>query len=71
MGQSPPFLSGKYADRRGHRVAVIQGSDEIAQRTCQLKDLRTGESTTISLAESTGPLLDAIARILAGSKPAD
>ncbi len=35
----------KYADRRGHRVAVIAGSREFESGTCQLKDLKSGEST--------------------------
>jgi histidyl-tRNA synthetase len=36
----------KYADRRGHRLAVIAGPDERASSTVQVKNLATGESET-------------------------
>jgi len=41
----------KYADRRGFALAVIVGGDEWAAGTCQVKDLTTGTSTTVPLAE--------------------
>ena len=41
----------KYADRRGFALAVIVGGDEWAAGTCQIKDLATGASTTVPLAE--------------------
>lgn len=59
----------KYADRRGFRVAVIQGSDEIAQQTCQVKDLRSGATEQIDISQSLEPLRGSIERILAGSTP--
>ncbi|MDR1962550.1 MAG: hypothetical protein LBQ50_02090 [Planctomycetaceae bacterium] len=34
----------KYADKRGYRVAVIIGEDEFQRDTCQIKDLKTGQS---------------------------
>ncbi|MDR1486171.1 MAG: histidine--tRNA ligase [Planctomycetaceae bacterium] len=34
----------KYADKRGFRIAVIIGEDEFQKGTCQIKDLRTGNS---------------------------
>ncbi|MEE3220955.1 MAG: histidine--tRNA ligase, partial [Planctomycetota bacterium] len=34
----------KYADRHGHRIAVIAGSREFESGTCQLKNLATGNS---------------------------
>jgi histidyl-tRNA synthetase len=39
----------KYADRRGHRLAVIVGGREWEAGTCQLKDLASGESTELPL----------------------
>ena len=48
----------KYADRRGFRVALVAGEDELARRTCQVKDLRTGDSQEASLdlkAEARAP----------------
>jgi histidyl-tRNA synthetase len=39
----------KYADRRGFRLAVIAGENEFAAGTCQIKDLRTAQSTTVPL----------------------
>ena len=35
----------KYADRRGHRLALIAGPDERAGGTVQIKSLATGEAT--------------------------
>lgn len=40
----------KYADRRGFKLAVIAGEDELAAGNCQLKNLSSGESTTVPLA---------------------
>jgi histidyl-tRNA synthetase len=37
----------RYADRRGHRLAVIVGPAETEAGTVQLKDLRSGESAEI------------------------
>ena len=47
----------QYANRRGHRLAVIAGPDELASQECQLKDLTSGESQTV-------PLIDAAATAL-------
>jgi histidyl-tRNA synthetase len=41
----------KYADRRGFRWAVIAGETEWSAGTCQIKDLATGQSATIPLAD--------------------
>lgn len=38
----------KYADRRGCRVAVIRGEDERAAATVTVKDLASGDQTTVS-----------------------
>lgn len=40
----------KYADRRGFKVAIIAGEDELAAGNCQIKNLTSGESTTVPLA---------------------
>lgn len=39
----------KYADRRGFRAAIILGDRELAAQECQLKNLQSKESATISL----------------------
>jgi histidyl-tRNA synthetase len=39
----------KYADRRGHRLALIAGEDELAAGQCQVKDLASGESRQVPL----------------------
>ena len=39
----------RYADRRGHRLAVIVGEDEWAASSCQLKDLATKTSEELAL----------------------
>jgi histidyl-tRNA synthetase len=41
----------KYADRRGFHVAIIAGESEFAAHQVQVKNLGTGESQTVSLAE--------------------
>jgi histidyl-tRNA synthetase len=38
----------KYADRRGHRLAVIIGTSEWAAGTAQVKDLATGDSVEVA-----------------------
>ncbi|MDJ0925004.1 MAG: histidine--tRNA ligase [Acidimicrobiia bacterium] len=43
----------KYADRRGHQLAVIIGEDEWERRTAQVKTLATGRSVEVPLAELT------------------
>ena len=55
----------KYADRRGFRLAVIAGQDELAEGMCQIKDLRSGESEKQALAPDAAPVIEAIRRRLA------
>ncbi len=43
----------KYADRRGHRLAVIVGEQEWEAGTCQLKDLSTQQSRELPRSELT------------------
>jgi histidyl-tRNA synthetase len=50
-----------YADRKGHRVALIAGSQEFAAGQWQVKDLRSGTATTVSVTE----LANAIQSIVA------
>ena len=54
----------KYADQRGFTLALIAGEDELAQNACQLKDLRTGESSTHSLEDNCSELIEAITTAL-------
>ena len=39
----------KYADRRGFRVALIVGGNELQQNICQVKDLSTGDAEEVTL----------------------
>jgi len=60
----------KYADQRGFRVALVAGDDEWARRTCQVKDLRTGESQEVNLDPDAEPVAQAIHAILSSDLPA-
>ena len=51
----------KYADRRGHRIAVIIGPDEFEADTAQVKDLSTGRSTEVSRSQLVGACRDVLA----------
>jgi len=55
----------KYADRRGFRLAVIAGQDELTEGRCQIKDLRSGESEKQPLEPDAAPVIEAIRRRLA------
>jgi histidyl-tRNA synthetase len=46
----------KYADRQGFRAALIIGGDEWAAETCQVKNLASGESRTVSIRDGIGEL---------------
>jgi histidyl-tRNA synthetase len=41
----------QYADRRGFRIALIAGSDELAQDVVQVKDMASQTSTTVARAD--------------------
>ncbi|MCH8923366.1 MAG: histidine--tRNA ligase, partial [Planctomycetes bacterium] len=41
----------KYADKKGFRIALIAGEDELASGRCQVKDLTSGERHDVSLDE--------------------
>ncbi|HJN13455.1 MAG TPA: histidine--tRNA ligase [Pirellulaceae bacterium] len=55
----------KYADQRGFTLALIAGENEFESNSCQIKDLRTGESAEVSLAGSAAELVDQIQQRLA------
>ncbi|WP_442484031.1 histidine--tRNA ligase [Aeoliella sp. SH292] len=42
----------QYADKRGHRIAVIAGPDELAAGECQVKNLADGSSATVKIADA-------------------
>ena len=48
----------KYADRRGFRLAIVAGEHEWAAGTCQIKDLASGQSITVPLADVPQTLAD-------------
>ncbi len=54
----------KYADRRGFRVAIIAGEQEFGSQSVQLKNLSTGESQTVGLADGVRGLVEAIRGVL-------
>ncbi len=58
----------QYADRKGFRVAIIAGEHEFAAGNCQVKNLATTESTTVSLADNAAELVREVTRLLAGNK---
>jgi histidyl-tRNA synthetase len=55
----------QYADRRGHRIAVIAGERELASGECQVKDLASGSSVTVPLANRAAAVIAEVQRILA------
>ena len=57
----------KYADQRGFRAALIMGENEFQARTCQVKDLTTGESHEVTLANGLDPLLARLRQLGLGS----
>ena len=57
----------KYADRRGHRLALIAGSDELDQGQCQIKDLNTGDAENISIQDGYDNLVNVLKKKIADS----
>ena len=55
----------QYADRRGFRVAIILGADEFAAGQCQIKDLASGGSKSVSTANDAAAAVAEIQHILA------
>ena len=56
----------KYADRRGFRVALIAGETELAEGTCQVKNLDTGTSEDVPLDEGARSVVAAVRSLLEG-----
>lgn len=55
----------QYADRKGFRAAIIAGDRELTANTCQVKNLATGESVEVSLADNCAAVVMAVRKILA------
>ena len=55
----------QYANRRGFRVALIIGEDEFTAGQCQVKDLASGESQTVLLADKGAAVVAQIQSLLA------
>ena len=54
----------KFANRRGFRVALIAGDQELERGTCQVKDLAVGSSAEVSLANEAAEVIAEIRRVL-------
>ncbi len=52
----------KYADRRGFRFAIVAGENEWSSGTCQIKDLQSGSSQSVTLSEVPETLLSLLSR---------
>lgn len=55
----------RYADRRGHRIALIAGENEFASGTCQIKDLQTGTQQDVPLEPDAASVIAAVKEVLA------
>jgi histidyl-tRNA synthetase len=51
----------RQADRSGAAYAAILGEDELGRGVCTLRDMKTGEERTVSVAEGAKELLRAVA----------
>jgi histidyl-tRNA synthetase len=58
----------KYADSHGHAVAIVIGENEFATNSAQLKNLKTGESQTVSTAAGYDQLVQVIQALLVDAK---
>ncbi|MBN1852391.1 MAG: histidine--tRNA ligase [Pirellulales bacterium] len=54
----------QYANRRGHRVAIILGANEFAGGICQVKNLASGETSAVPLTETLSEIVLEISRVL-------
>ena len=61
----------KYADRRGFRAALVIGSQEWQSGICQLKNLDTGQSQEVSLADDSRHLISALRSLLEDDPSSD
>ncbi len=55
----------KYADSRGHQLAIIAGSQERESGTCQIKQLSTKSSTEVVWRDDSQQLIAAVKGLLA------
>lgn len=53
-----------YADRKSFRVAIVAGDREFAAGECQVKNLSTKESTTVSLKAGAAAVIEEVRRVL-------
>ncbi len=51
----------QYADRKGHRLAVIAGSQEFEQGNWQIKDLKSGTSNVVATADVAATIQNLLA----------
>ena len=56
-----------YADKLGIPYAVLLGEDEIAEGTCSVKDLSTGQQVTVTAEEAAALITQGIAQKNTGS----
>jgi len=54
----------KYADRRGHRVAILVGEDEFEKGICQIKDLKAGTQTEVPLDPECAAITERLQKVL-------
>ncbi len=54
----------KYADRRGHRIALIAGPDEFNTATCQVKNLATATQQDVPMEPDAASIIAAVKEIL-------
>lgn len=54
----------KYADRRGHRIALILGENEFQAGTCQIKNLSRGTSEEVEMDDEHKKILAVIEHML-------
>jgi histidyl-tRNA synthetase len=54
----------KYADRRGHQLAIVAGDNEFEAGVVQLKNLTTGDRQDIPLSDDGHELIEAIQKSL-------
>lgn len=54
----------KYADRRGHRVALVLGEDEFQNGRCKIKDLKSGRQVEVPLQDDAAELIAELRRML-------
>ncbi|MDA7951442.1 MAG: histidine--tRNA ligase [Pirellulaceae bacterium] len=58
----------KYADRNRFPVAIVAGESELCEGKCQVKDLKTGESHVVSLANEAKEVAEIAEKIIAMGK---